>query len=106
MSPKFPDEVLRECRHLADAWAPTLQALAHPERLLIVLWLADTASTVRELEGVTGLGQSHVSYHLKALRDAGLVVATPQGRSNRYSLANPELNKLAALLGTLTSTSG
>jgi DNA-binding transcriptional ArsR family regulator len=47
-----------------------------------------------------------MSYHLKALRDAGLVVATPQGRSNGYSPANPELDKLAALLGTLNSTIG
>lgn len=94
-----PKEVLVACRRMARAWAPRLQALANPDRLLIALWLADTASTVRELERVTGLGQSHVSYHLKALREAGLVVVTPQGRSNRYSLASPELDELAALLG-------
>jgi DNA-binding transcriptional ArsR family regulator len=99
-APEFSESVLAECRQLAHTWAPTLQALAHPERLLIVLWLADTASTVRELERVTGLSQSHVSYHLKALREAGLVSATPQGRSNRYTLATPELDKLAGLLGS------
>lgn len=103
-SPEFPEAVLAECRDLAQTWAPTLQALANPERLLIVLWLADTASTVRELERVTGLSQSHVSYHLKALRDVGLVSVTPQGRSNRYSLASPELDKLAAVLGTSETT--
>jgi DNA-binding transcriptional ArsR family regulator len=91
--------VVQECRELADAWAPVLRGMANPDRLLIVLWLAGTSSTVRELEAVTGLRQSLVSYHLKALRDAGLVTATPVGRANRYRLANPELDKLAELLG-------
>ena len=101
---EFPEATLAECRELAQTWAPTLHALSNPERLLIVLWLADTASTVRELERVTGLSQSHVSYHLKALREVGLVMVTPQGRSNRYSLASPELDKLAALLETSDTT--
>ncbi|MFN2562702.1 MAG: ArsR/SmtB family transcription factor [Jatrophihabitans sp.] len=96
-------QMAKLCRDLAQTWAPILQALAHPERLLIALWLANTSSTVRELETVTGLSQSLVSYHLKALREAGLVRATPVGRANCYALANPDLNKLADLLGTLTN---
>lgn len=90
---------------MAHIWAPVLQALGNSERLLIVLWLAGTKSTVRELEKVTGLSQSHVSYHLKALREAGLVSATAVGRSNRYALANPELDQLAVLLGRLDTPS-
>jgi DNA-binding transcriptional ArsR family regulator len=78
-----------------------LRGLANPDRLLIVLWLAETSCTVRELEAVTGLSQSLVSYHLRALRDAGLVIATPTGRSNTYALAHPDLDKLAALVGGL-----
>jgi DNA-binding transcriptional ArsR family regulator len=53
----------------------------------------------RELEHVTGLRQSLVSYHLGQLREAGLVVASVQGRSNR--LARAELDQLAGLIGTL-----
>jgi DNA-binding transcriptional ArsR family regulator len=89
------------CRGLAESWAPTLRALAHEERLLIVLWLAGAECTVRELEKVTGLGQSLVSYHLRELREAGLVVASVHGRSNRYRLAHAQLDQLAALLGKL-----
>jgi DNA-binding transcriptional ArsR family regulator len=95
-----PDSALiKECLDLAIRWAPTLKALAHPERLLIALWLADNAATVRELERVTGLQQSLVSYHLRELRDAGLVTSTASGRANVYRLANPDLNALAVLLG-------
>jgi DNA-binding transcriptional ArsR family regulator len=94
-------DVLAECQGLAATWAPVLRALANPERLLIVLWLAGTSSSVRELERVTGLSQSLVSYHLRSLRQAGLVTATAEGRTNRYRLAHPDLDALAHLVGQL-----
>jgi DNA-binding transcriptional ArsR family regulator len=92
---------LEECRRLAADWAPTLRALANEERLLIALWLAGSTCTVRELEQATGLSQSLVSYHLRELREAGLVAPTAEGRSNRYRLANAELDKLAGVIGSL-----
>jgi len=93
--------VVAECRHLADTWAPVLRALANPDRLLITLWLAGATCSVRELEQVTGLSQSLVSYHLAELRKADLVTATAHGRTNRYALSHPDLDKLAGLLGRL-----
>lgn len=96
-----PDEV-QFCRGLAEAWAPTLHALGNPDRLLIVLWLAGGARSVRELEQVTGLAQSAVSYHLAQLRDAGLVTSHAEGRSNRYRLVSPEVDEVATILGTLS----
>jgi DNA-binding transcriptional ArsR family regulator len=73
---------------------------------LIVLWLAGTECSVRELEQVTGLKQSLVSYHLGQLREAGLVLPSVEGRSNRYRLAHAELDQLAGLIGTLEPTAG
>ena len=92
---------LEECRRIAANWAPILRALANKERLLIALWLAGSECTVRELEQVTGLRQSLVSYHLQELGKAGLVSASPVGRSNRYRLARTDLDQLATLIGTL-----
>jgi DNA-binding transcriptional ArsR family regulator len=92
---------LEECRAIAASWAPILQALANEERLLIVLWLAGTECSVRELEQVTGMSQSLVSYHLRELREAGLAAATAAGRSNRYRLASANLDRLAGLIGRL-----
>ena len=97
--------VLEECRRLASSWAPVLRALAHEERLLIALWLAGSTCSVRELEDVTGLSQSLVSYHLRELREAGLVTATASGRSNRYRLVHTDLDQLASLIGTLEPAS-
>ena len=68
---------------------------------VIVLWLAGSSCSVRELEQVTGLSQSLVSYHLRELRDAGLVASTAAGRSNRYRLSSVELDQLAGLIGGL-----
>ena len=90
-----------ECRTTAAAWAPILRALGNGERLLIALWLAGSTCSVRELEQVTGMSQSLVSYHLRELRQAGLVEASAAGRSNRYRLANADLDELAGLIGSL-----
>lgn len=100
MSEVDPVEI-EQCRALAAAWAPMLRALGHSERLLIVLWLAGGERSVRELEDVTGLGQSAVSYHLGQLRTAELVIVTAHGRSNHYRLASTELDDLATRLGTV-----
>jgi DNA-binding transcriptional ArsR family regulator len=48
--------------------------------------------------------QSLVSYHLGQLREAGLVLASVEGRSNRYRLAHAGLDQLAGLIGTLEPT--
>ncbi len=50
---------------------------------------------------MTGLSQSLVSYHLRELRKAGLVTSTAAGRANQYRLSNPDLDKLALLIGGL-----
>jgi ArsR family transcriptional regulator len=95
------ESVLSDCRAQADRWAPALRALGHPERLLIVLWLANSSCSVQQLQGVTGLRQSLVSYHLRELLQAGLVTVNPVGRSNQYRLASHDLDKVAALLGSI-----
>ena len=86
--------------------APVLKALSDENRLTILLAVADRASSVTELVAVTGLGQTLVSHHLKSLRDIGLVVATPVGRSNVYSLCCDAVAEPIALLSTLARANG
>ena len=68
---------------------------------MILLAVADRESTVTELVATTGLGQTLVSHHLKSLRENGLVVATPVGRSNVYALCCDAMAEPIALLSTL-----
>ena len=84
----------------ASALAPLLKALSDEHRLALVMLLADAPRTVRELQDATGLRQTLVSHHLKALRERGLVSVTPDGRSNRYELC------CDALAGPVRSLSG
>lgn len=81
--------------------APVLKALSDENRLAILLAVADRESSVAELVETTGLGQTLVSHHLKSLREAGLVVATPMGRRNVYSLCCEAMAQPVALLSTL-----
>jgi DNA-binding transcriptional ArsR family regulator len=85
----------------ARAIAPVLKALSDENRLTILLAVADRDSSVTELVATTSLGQTLVSHHLKTLRDNGLVVATPVGRSNVYSLCCDAIAEPIALLSAL-----
>jgi DNA-binding transcriptional ArsR family regulator len=71
-----------------------LRALAEPARLSVVHLLAEAPRRVTDLTGVLGLAQSTVSGHLAVLREAGLVTATPQGRSTWYALVDAEVDGL------------
>jgi DNA-binding transcriptional ArsR family regulator len=78
-----------------------LKALSDENRLTILLAVADHESSVTELVAATGLSQTLVSHHLKALREAGLVAATPVGRSNVYALCCDAVAEPVALLSAL-----
>jgi ArsR family transcriptional regulator len=65
--------------------AHQLKALAHPARLAIIEILAERAECVcGEIVDDLPLAQSTVSQHLKALKEAGLVRGTVEGRRTFY----------------------
>jgi DNA-binding transcriptional ArsR family regulator len=86
---------------LAARLAPVLGALSDPNRLAILLAITQQPRSVKGLTETVGLSQTLISHHLKALRDAGLVVATAQGRSNIYSMCCGVLAEPARLLAAL-----
>jgi ArsR family transcriptional regulator, arsenate/arsenite/antimonite-responsive transcriptional repressor len=60
--------------------------LAEPLRARIVDALAEAPACVCHLVEITGAKQPTVSHHLRALRQAGLVAAEPDGRFTYYRL--------------------
>ena len=88
---------------VARRLAPVLRALSDETRLAILLALAQSPRSVRELCEVTGLAQSLGSHHLAPLREAGVVTVTPVGRSNRYSLCCQALAEPVRFLSTLAA---
>lgn len=75
--------------------AQHLKALAHPARLAIVRLLAERDECVcGEIVDDLPLAQSTVSQHLKALKEAGLVRGTIEGRRTCYCLDPEALSAL------------
>lgn len=77
------------------------KALADRHRVQIVnvLASAEDAVCVCALEPALGLAQPTVSYHLKLLVEAGLIVRERRGRFSFYRLAPGALDRLGALVG-------
>jgi DNA-binding transcriptional ArsR family regulator len=71
---------------VVHALVPVLKAISDDYRLAILLLLSKESRTVVELTEELQLAQPLVSHHLKALREAGLISLTPEGRSNRYAI--------------------
>jgi ArsR family transcriptional regulator, arsenate/arsenite/antimonite-responsive transcriptional repressor len=75
-------------RDIARA-ARRFAALSDETRLQIVEILADGERCVCELQEALDAGQSRLSFHLRKLKEAGLVDDRKDGRWSYYSL-NPE----------------
>jgi ArsR family transcriptional regulator len=76
--------------------ATRFSALGDPIRLRILTELADGQRCVCELLDEIDIAPNLLSYHLKVLRDAGLVDASRRGRWVDYTLAVDELATLKA----------
>jgi ArsR family transcriptional regulator len=84
-------------RRLARAF----QALSDETRLQIVELLSTGEHCVCDLQEALGAYQSRLSFHLKRLKDAGLVRDRKEGRWVYYALDGEALEALAAHLQTV-----
>jgi ArsR family transcriptional regulator len=75
--------------------------LADPLRAQIIALLADGPACTCHLVDDTGAKQPTVSHHLRALREAGLVVAEPHGRFTYYRLLPDAIEAAAGQLSAL-----
>ena len=66
--------------------AELLGALAAPERLKIVRFLADGPHNVTEIAAMLRVTAVNVSHHLNVLKQAGLIRGKKDGRFVHYSL--------------------
>ncbi len=70
---------------------PVFKALAEPSRLRILCALGTECRPVTDIIHATDLPQTNVSFHLRILREAGLVRAERRGAFIYYCLTDPEL---------------
>jgi ArsR family transcriptional regulator len=71
--------------------ASFLQVIGQSARLQILLAIGKEEPCVCHLEATFGWRQAYLSQHLMALRKAGIVVTSRQGRNIHYRLSNPRL---------------
>jgi ArsR family transcriptional regulator len=87
--------------HDLDRLTRRFKALSDPNRLRILDRLRGGEHCVCELTDVLDAGQSLLSFHLKALKDAGLVTERPEGRWTHYALDTKGLQEVTTFLGSL-----
>jgi ArsR family transcriptional regulator len=79
--------------------ATLLRAIANETRLRILCRLIEeNESTVGQLAATCGLSQSALSQHLGRLREEALVTTRRDGQAIWYSIGNPDIRRIIALL--------
>ena len=81
--------------------ARLFHALSDETRLRILARLRGGERCVCELMDAVDAAQSRLSFHLKALKDAGIVIDRREGRWNYYSIAPDAREELSAALALL-----
>jgi ArsR family transcriptional regulator len=85
--------------------ARVFHALSDETRLAIVVLLKDGERCVCELMEPLQAAQSRLSFHLKVLKEAGVVSDRREGRWSYYTLMPGVLDGLEELIGDLSPTS-
>lgn len=88
------------------AVARLFHALSDPTRVEILERLRNGERCVCELTDVLDAAHSRLSFHLKTLREAGLVTDRKEGRWVYYALVPETLQAMAAALQALTTPGG
>lgn len=87
-----------------DKGVMLFHALSDETRLEIMERLKEGEQCVCELTDALKTGQSRLSFHLKVLKDAGLIKDRPEGRWIYYSLHEEALEQLEEIVRSLRGT--
>jgi ArsR family transcriptional regulator len=75
-----------------------LKALANPDRLLLLCQLTQGEQPVGALEAALDIRQPTLSQQLGVLRNEGVVATRREGKNIYYSVADPALLEILAVL--------
>jgi ArsR family transcriptional regulator len=84
--------------------AALFHALSDPVRLEVIELLLDGERCVCELTDALDTGQSRLSWHLKTLKDAGVVTDRREGRWVYYALALDSIAEARDVLAAIKSS--
>ena len=90
----------------SESIARMFHALSDPTRVEILERLRSGERCVCELTDLLDAAQSRLSFHLKTLRDAGLVTDRREGRWVHYAIVPEAIESLRTALGVLATPGG
>ena len=76
---------------IPDSLARLFKLLSDPNRIRILFAIGKAKKSVSEIMSQTALSQTLVSFHLRPLRESGIVAAERQGPFIYYSATEPVL---------------
>ena len=82
-----------------------MESLSDPIRINILELMMSGEICVCDIVKVTGLSQSKVSYHMRILKDAGLISDRQEGRLVYYKLDLEVLSDIQNWIGNLIQSS-
>ncbi len=96
--PKQPVLDPEALRGAAGQAVGVLKLLANPERLLLLCQLSQGEMCVSDLEQALDIHQPTLSQQLGVLRNEGVVQTRREGKNIFYSVADPDVLQILALL--------
>lgn len=85
---------MKKMQNKCEEVAGLLKHFSHPQRLLILCYLADGEKQVSDIQDAVGLSQSQTSQFLKRMQAEGLLVLRRDKNFSFYSIDNDEVVKL------------
>jgi len=82
-----------------------MESLSDPIRINILELMMNGEICVCDIVKVTGLSQSKISYHIKILKDSGLITDRQEGRWVYYKLDLEILSDIQNWMGHLINSS-
>jgi len=89
----------------SEQFVGIMESLSDPIRINILELMMDGEICVCDIVNVTGLSQSKISYHIKILKDSGLISYRQEGRWVYYKLDLEVLSDIQNWIGNLIQSS-
>ena len=85
----------------SEQFVGVMESLSDPIRINILELMMNGEICVCDIVKVTGLSQSKISYHIKILKDSGLICDRQEGRWVYYKLDSEVLSDIQNWIGKL-----
>ena len=89
----------------SEQFVGIMESLSDPIRINILELMMDGEICVCDIVNVTGLSQPKISYHIKILKDSGLISDRQEGRWVYYKLDLEVLSEIQNWMGNLIQSS-